>query len=165
MSRVFYLPQHRTPSTRHPLALSRMRLTGCWVPADESWYWKFLGSPRLNPQPSVQQAGILPQDHSATTTMTLRSNLLHRRKQLNFLRAIIVLIQPVGRIDSYTWITEMPFGLFQYPPSLVSPILHVMKLSWSAEMKPICGLVSAFKAAVPYRIALITAVEWYGFYL
>ena len=28
--RVFYLPQHRTLSTRHPLALHRMRSTGCW---------------------------------------------------------------------------------------------------------------------------------------
>ena len=45
MSRVFYLPQHRTLSTRHPLALRRMRSTGCWVSADERWYWKFLGSP------------------------------------------------------------------------------------------------------------------------
>ena len=45
MSRVFYLPQHRTLSTRQPLALRRMRSTGCWVCADESQFWKFLGSP------------------------------------------------------------------------------------------------------------------------
>ena len=45
MSRVFYLPQHRTLSTRHPLALRRMRSTGCWVSADERRYWKLLGSP------------------------------------------------------------------------------------------------------------------------
>ena len=30
MSKVFYLPQQRTLSTRHPLALHRMRSTGCW---------------------------------------------------------------------------------------------------------------------------------------
>ena len=40
MSRVFYLPQHRTLSTRHPLALHRMRSTGCWVSADQRRYWK-----------------------------------------------------------------------------------------------------------------------------
>ena len=44
MSRVFYLPQHRALSTRHPLALRRMRSTGCWVSADESQFWKFFGS-------------------------------------------------------------------------------------------------------------------------
>ena len=36
MSRVFYLPQHRTLSTRHPLALCCMPLTGWWVSADEN---------------------------------------------------------------------------------------------------------------------------------
>ena len=45
MSRVFYLPQHRTLSTRHPLAFCRMRSTGCWVSADGSQFLKFLGFP------------------------------------------------------------------------------------------------------------------------
>ena len=40
MSRVYYLPQHRTLSIRHPLALCCMRSTGCWVSADERQYWK-----------------------------------------------------------------------------------------------------------------------------
>ena len=44
MSRLLYLPQHRALSTRHPLALRRMRSTGCWVSADESQFWKFFGS-------------------------------------------------------------------------------------------------------------------------
>ena len=66
MSRVFYPPQHQTQSTRHSLALCRMRLTSCWVSADERQYWKILGSPPgFKPPPSVQQAGVLPQDHSA----------------------------------------------------------------------------------------------------
>ena len=60
MSRVFYLPQHRTLSTRHPLALRRMRLTGRWVSADERRYWKsWAPHPGFEPPPSVQQAGIL----------------------------------------------------------------------------------------------------------
>ena len=45
MSRVFHLPQHRTLSTRHPLALCGMWLTGCWVCVDERLDWKSLGSP------------------------------------------------------------------------------------------------------------------------
>ena len=60
MSRVFYLPQHRTLSTRHPVALRRMRLTGCWVSADERRYWKSRAPhPGFEPPPPVQQAGIL----------------------------------------------------------------------------------------------------------
>ena len=51
MSRVFYLPQHRTLSARNPLALRHMRSTGCWVSADGSQFWKFLGSlPGLEPR-------------------------------------------------------------------------------------------------------------------
>ena len=42
MSRVFYLPQNRTLSTRHPLALRRMRSTG------SSWQGFEPGSCRAN---------------------------------------------------------------------------------------------------------------------
>ena len=38
MSRVFYLPPHRT--TSHPLALGCMPSTGWWFSADERQYWK-----------------------------------------------------------------------------------------------------------------------------
>ena len=38
-SRVFYLPQHRTPFTRRPLALCYVQSTGCWVSADVSQFW------------------------------------------------------------------------------------------------------------------------------
>ena len=44
MARVFYLSLHRTPRTRHPLALCHLH-AGCWVSADESQFWKFLDSP------------------------------------------------------------------------------------------------------------------------
>ena len=57
MSRVFYLPQHRTLSTRHPLALRRMRSTGCWVSANERRYWKYLGSPPGVWTPAFSAAG------------------------------------------------------------------------------------------------------------
>ena len=33
--------QHRTLNTRHPLALPCIQLTGCWVSAGESQFWKF----------------------------------------------------------------------------------------------------------------------------
>ena len=58
ISKVFYLPWHRTLSTRHPLALRRIRLRGCWVSAVKVTFWKFLGSPPggSNPGPPAQQA-------------------------------------------------------------------------------------------------------------
>ena len=58
MSMVFYLPQHRTPSTRQPPALCCIRSTGCGVSGCQVWI--FLGSPTLgsNPGPPAQQAGL-----------------------------------------------------------------------------------------------------------
>ena len=57
MFRVFDLPQHRTLSTRPPLALRCMRSTGCWVSADERRYWKFLGFPPWVWTPASSAAG------------------------------------------------------------------------------------------------------------
>ena len=66
MSRIFYLPQHRTLSTRHPLALRRMRSTGCWVSANERRYWKYLGSPPRVWTTAFREAGR----HSTTRLLS-----------------------------------------------------------------------------------------------
>ena len=70
MSTVFYMPQHRTLSTRHPLALRCMRSTDCWVSAYERQYWKFLGSPTdVWTSTSAQQVDILFVWHSKMVDM------------------------------------------------------------------------------------------------
>ena len=71
MSRVFYLLQHRKLSTRHSLVLHPMRLTGCWVSADEVNLENSLATHQgFEPSiPSVQQARILSQDHSAAINL------------------------------------------------------------------------------------------------
>ena len=79
MSRVFYLPRHRTLTTRYPLALCCMQPTCCWVSADERRYWNFLASPSgvwTPPPPSVQQASILPLDHSVSSRGFTKSKMI-----------------------------------------------------------------------------------------
>ena len=57
MSRIFYLPQHRKPSMRYPVALRCMRSTGHWVSTDERQHWKFLVSPPRGLNPTFGTAG------------------------------------------------------------------------------------------------------------
>ena len=85
MSRVFYLPQHRTLSTRHPLVLWRMQLTGCWVSADERRYWKFLGSPPRVWTPAFSAAG----EHSTTRPL---SHLKHHNTFIKWPKKVFSLV-------------------------------------------------------------------------
>ena len=87
MPRVFYLPQHRTLSRSHPLALRHMRSTSCWVSADERWYWKsWAPLPGFGPLPSAQQASILTTRplnirvifHVTTQILQLENFALHK---------------------------------------------------------------------------------------
>ena len=80
MSIVFYLPQHRTLSTRHPLALRRMWSTGCWVSADESQFWKFLGSPRGVWNKAFSKAGWCP----TTRPLSCLMMMIMTRSTLSF---------------------------------------------------------------------------------
>ena len=77
MSRVFYWPQHRTLSTKHPLALCCMRSTGCWISADESQFWKFLGSPR-----GMQAQDLQPTQPLCLFAQNISDSILNNLQQL-----------------------------------------------------------------------------------
>ena len=60
MSRVFYLPQLITLSTRHPLALRRIQQAAEFLRMEANFENSWAPHQGLEPRPSTQQAVVLP---------------------------------------------------------------------------------------------------------